>query len=88
MILAAVRILYRGRTYEPGSVLPEDDPAMVQAWAEAGSLMDAQDLVETMDPPRKQKARKGAARAGRGGSVSTGPADRFGDDLVGVIPRR
>ena len=88
MIIAAVRILYRGRTYERGDVLPEDDSAMVQAWEEAGSLMGSEDLAEAIAQKKKLKAKAAAAKAGRGGSVSAGPSDRFGDDLVGVVPRR
>lgn len=93
MIKAISPILYRGRDYSIGDVLPEDDPVMVSAWIEAGSAKEEPEATETIEKAKvttssAKKARPKSARPGRTGKVDSGGRDELDDDLVGVAPRR
>lgn len=93
MMVALTPILYRGRDYRIGDILPDDDPAMVSAWIEAGSAAESTDAILEIIMRRaksgsRQKAKQAAAKAGRAGKVDAGASDLFGEDLTGVVPRR
>lgn len=47
-LIAKRAVLYRGRQYEPGEMLPGYDTKMVEAWLRAGS---AEQRVEKAVPP-------------------------------------
>lgn len=58
-VLVAVRsILYAGREFKAGEVLPQDDPRMIEAWLQYGSAIEAVDeedipedaVIEDEDP--------------------------------------
>lgn len=93
MIRATIPILYKGRDYKPGEILPEDDQAYVTEWIQNGSAKEGIEAVidlvkEKAEGAKKKKAAPAAARAGRTGKVDAGKGDLNGSDLTGVIPRR
>ena len=93
MMIALTPILYRGRDYRIGDILPDDDPVMASAWIKAGSAAESADAISEIIMRRaksgsRQKAKQAAAKAGRTGKVDAGASDLFGEDLTGVVPRR
>lgn len=57
-------VLYLNRLYEAGDELPEDEPAMVNAWLEAGSAIRETDEVKTAPTPGLDNA-KASVKASR-----------------------
>lgn len=82
ILVAQIPVLYRSRQYGAGDRLPANDPAMVDAWLEAGSAVWEDEDKQTA--PQPAKATPKSAPAGLPGHSSDGDPDA----LIGKVPPR
>lgn len=80
VLLAQTYILYNSHQYKPGDELPGNDPAMLEAWLEAGTAawVSVSELISDTAIPV-------SALAGLYGSAVSSDSDD-GENLVGRVP--
>lgn len=81
-LTAQTYILFESKTYKPGEELPVKNPAMVEAWLEAGTAVFIDD-EQTKTPV---KARPRTAEPGLPG-VAVHSESENGENLVGKVPK-
>ena len=81
-LTAQTSILFESKIYKPGEELPVKNPAMVEAWLEAGTAVWIDD--EQKETP--VKARPRTAEPGQPG-VAVHSESENGENLVGKVPK-
>ena len=83
-VVATIPILYRGKQYKEGELLPTDDAEMIELWKKAGSVR----VIEDGEIPEvalvQPKATPETADAGLEGMAVNGETE---ENLVGKVPK-
>ena len=80
-LTAKTSILFESKLYHPGDELPANNPAMVEAWLEAGTAVWIDD-----EKPKSPKAKMRTAEPGQPG-VAVHSESENGENLVGKVPK-
>ena len=81
-LTAQTSILFESKMYKPGDELPVKNPAMVEAWLEAGTAV----LIDDEQKKAPAKARPRTAEPGQPG-VAVHSESENGEDVVGKVPK-
>lgn len=81
-LIAQQSILFEGTIYDPGEELPTKNPAMTEAWLEAGTAVWVDDKAEDT----KVEAKPCTAETGLPGAAPESEAED-GDNLAGKVPK-
>lgn len=81
-LTAQTSILFESKIYKPGEELPVKDPAMVEAWLEAGTAV----WIDDEQKKTPVKARPKTEEPGQPG-VAVHSESENGENLVGKVPR-
>ena len=81
-LTAQTSILFESKMYKPGDELPVKNPAMVEAWLEAGTAV----LIDDEQKKTPAKARTRTADPGQPG-VAVHSESEDGENVVGKVPK-
>ena len=81
-LTAKASILFESKIYKPGEELPANNPAMVEAWLEAGTAV----WIDPETISTKAKAKPKTAEPGLPGAAVASESEN-GENLAGKIPK-